>query len=108
MPLIYLERFAVFGCFDTSHPSSCVSRGVAELLGRLHKINVVCYPVEDSVSVSCILNFRIDENLREGCILGVDYFVQIFCQLCELFGFYTVRGFLLIMLRRSSRMLSSK
>ena len=93
MPLIYLEHLPVFGCFDTSHTSSSVSRGVAHLLGRLQNINILCYPVEDSVSLSCVLNLRIDDNLREGCILGVDYFVQICSQLCELFGFYRVRDF---------------
>ena len=105
MPLIYLERLQVFSSFDSSHTSSSVSRGVAQ---RLHNIKVFCYPVEDSISVSCLLNFRIDHNLREGCILGVDYFAQIFPELCELFEFYGLRVFQLLMLRRPFRMLSSK
>jgi hypothetical protein len=85
MPVVYLEGLQVFGSFDTSHATSCLSRAVAEVLGQSQNVNVFCYPVEDSISASCVLNFTVDHNLCKGCILGVDYFARIFPDLCELF-----------------------
>jgi len=74
----------------------CVSRSCSTL-GRSDKINVFCYPVKGGISVYCVLDFRIDDNLHEGCILGVDYFAGISPELCELLEFFRLHTFVLTM-----------
>ena len=103
MAVIYLDSLHVDCYFDSSLSFSCVSTDTACLLGRLDSVNVCSYPVEDSNFVLCVLDLRIDENLRVGCILGIDYFAGIIQYLHELLIKKKTKILVLMMLFSSAK-----